>query len=205
MQLKEFTFNNQVYDYLYDGERRQLQNERVVEVPIVWREVQKYNADSVLEVGCVLPVHYKTEHDIVDKYEKCPTNPRLLNVDIVGFKPDKKYKLVVCVSTLEHIGAGWKDEGIQPDKPRQALESMHECLANNGIILVTVPVGPNRMIEERWGDLGLTKTLCMKRVSEDNEWIETSWDEAIKCIYAKPYPGGNGLLVGYYENSIIHR
>ena len=69
-------------------------------------------------------MYYKFEHDIVDKYEK---KKGIINQDIVDYKPDKKYDLIISISTLEHVGwdetprENYKNGGIQLTPVSQIL------------------------------------------------------------------------------------
>jgi len=63
--------------------------------------VRKYRGKNILEIGNVLSRHIKLEHDILDKYE---TAKGVINEDIVDFKSEKKYDLIISISTLEHVG-----------------------------------------------------------------------------------------------------
>ena len=80
-------------------------NERSIEVPIVMEIVNQNKGKRILEIGNVLSNYYKVSHDIVDKYEKAPN---VINQDVVDFKTNEKYDLIVSISTLEHVG--WDEE-----------------------------------------------------------------------------------------------
>lgn len=193
MRPKEFQFNNETYEYFGT-----INSPRTIEIPIAWREVSKHPVDKVLEVGYVLSMWYDTHFEVIDKYEKRSNDSNLKNIDIVDFSPDKKYDLVVCISTLEHIGEGAREGNIK-DKPFQAVETMKNLLSDDGLLLVTFPVGWSRFLEQRWVRFGFAKTFFMKRISEDNEWVETNCGDALKQEWGKPFPCANALIVGYYS------
>ena len=196
---RSFTFMGKEYRYFYHPYNKTWSNERTMEIPIVWRILEENRGKSVLEVGNVLSHYFEVSHDIVDKYER---SDGVINLDIVDYQPDKRYDLIVSISTLEHIG--W-DENLReksdllgkPWKTLQAVDSLKACLAPGGMIVATFPVGYNpqldRAVDE--GKLHFTETHCMKRVTKGNRWVEASWDEIRGSKYGEPFLAANGLLV----------
>ncbi len=100
-KLRRFTFNKRTYRYFCHSYGSTWANERAVEVPIIWEEVRKHEAQRILELGNVLSHYYPVHHDIVDKYEK---SAGVTNVDILDLDTSKDYDLIVSISTVEHIG-----------------------------------------------------------------------------------------------------
>lgn len=106
---RTFSFQGASYPlfwHLYNVTRR---NERTTEIPLFREWISRHPEKRILEVGNVLSHYLPVAHDIVDKYEK---ETGIINEDIVRFHPDKDYDLVVCISTLEHIG--WDEEEKKP-------------------------------------------------------------------------------------------
>jgi len=87
--------------YRYFDTFRTRHGERAVKILIVVEMVRKYRGKNILEIGNVLSRHIKLEHDVLDKYE---TAKGVINEDIVDFKSEKKYDLIISISTLEHVG-----------------------------------------------------------------------------------------------------
>jgi hypothetical protein len=83
---RTFTFQGEVYRYFYHPYNITWRNERAVEVPIVWKIVNKYVGRNVLEVGNVLSHYFPVHHDVLDKYEKAKG---VINEDVVEFSPAK--------------------------------------------------------------------------------------------------------------------
>lgn len=81
-----FKFQNKKYPYFWHQYNTTWQNERTVEVPIIWEIVKKYKTKKILEVGNVLSYYFPVKHDIVDKYEK---EKGVINEDVVNFQPAK--------------------------------------------------------------------------------------------------------------------
>jgi hypothetical protein len=79
-----FTFNERQYCYFYHPYHETWRNERAVELPIIWEEVEEHDAERILELGNVLSHYHYVHHDIVDKHEKGDV---VMNLDIIDFNP----------------------------------------------------------------------------------------------------------------------
>jgi SAM-dependent methyltransferase len=193
--LARFTFEGRKYRYFYHWYNATYWNERAVEVPIVWEIVKSYGGKRILEVGNVLSHYYAVEHTIVDKYE---VSPRVINEDVVSFRPEGvKYDLVICISTLEHVGLG--GEFREAMKPLCAVENLRQLLASGGIIVVTIPIGQNPALDAllRENRLPFIRCLCLKRISRDNRWQQVEWNQVRNARYNAPYPFANGLVIAF--------
>jgi len=113
-------------------------NERAVEIPVVY-DIVKQESGDILEVGNVLSHYFHINHDVVDKYEKAEG---VTNEDIVDYSPNKKYDLIISISTLEHVGWGYP-EPFSADKILKAIRNMQRLLKDNGKIVVTLPIYEN--------------------------------------------------------------
>ncbi len=185
---KTFTFNGRIYEYLNHVYNTTWRNERTIEVPIVWNEVNEIRGE-ILEVGNVLSHYYPTLHDVVDLDEKAP---RVINEDIRTYNPQKKYELISCISTLEHVGG--KTEILD------AFNNLRRLLKQNGRILITIPIGLNPDLDKilRSGMLPFTRTSLMVRHSDLNLWEESAKSD---CLFAKfdfKVPRANVVLIGEY-------
>ena len=169
-----FTFQGRAYRYYFHKHNKTWRNERAVELPIVLGMV-KENGGRMLEVGNVLSHYVTMNHDVVDKYERADG---VINEDIVGYSPKKKYDLVVCISTLEHIGFSPPEE-LEPAKPARAVESMKKMLAKNGKMVITFPPGYNPHLDGLVdsGKIRFSEMHCFKRTSFLNTWKEAEWSE----------------------------
>jgi len=175
--------------------------ERVVEVPFVidFLKKNKYEDKKVLEVGNVLSHYFKFKHKIVDKYEK---ETYVDNVDIVDFNPSEKYDIIISISTVEHIGY---DEPIKEvGKSKRAIQKIIDLLNNNGIALITVPLGYNPEIDSivRNKEIEFSKRYFLKRISRLNLWEETKLEEAMNYKYGSKYQYANAVaFLIYFKNS----
>ena len=193
---KTFAFRGASYRYFGHVYNHTWKNERAVEIPVATRLLRTAIASGqrVLEVGNVLSHYMPVGHEVIDKYESAPG---VLNQDIVEFRPDVRYDLVLSVSTLEHVG---QDE--TPARPGKAIEAVHHIvslLAHGGSAFVTIPVGHNRTLDAQV--LGsappFTETYFLKRISPANDWLEVDRDAVRGCEYGHPYPYANALVIGY--------
>jgi len=201
-RTKTFTFRGNTYQYIYSGYSRSWQNERAVEVPIIWKTMRENRNKRILEVGNVLSHHFRVSHDCIDKYEK---NENVINEDVVTYEPSEKYDLIISISTLEHVG--WDERDNVPREPfkiLQALDHLTGMLNANGMIIATWSVAYNTELDKLLDDnkLPFTNFYYMKRTSWNNIWIETNWEEVrdLKYNFSSLFNGsyhGNGLVIAY--------
>lgn len=190
---RTFQFQGKEHPYLYHMYNRTWDGERAVEIPIAWSAVQANRNKHILEVGNVLSHYFPVSHDIIDKYEVADS---VVNIDVVDYRSEVRYDLIVSISTLEHVG--WAEPVKDPSKIPRAIENLRNHLAPEGEILLTIPFGYNAHLDElvKTGKLQFNKCAFMKRVSLDNKWVEASWKDVEGAAYDEPYPHANAILVG---------
>lgn len=193
---ESFTFQGRSYYYFYHKYNSTWRNERAIEIPIIWNIVKEAKDKIILEVGNVLSHYFDVDYDIVDKYEKAEA---VINEDIVNFHPPKKYDLIVSISTLEHVG--WDEDPRVPSKVIKAIENLRELLSLDGRMIITLPLGYNCEIDKFLMEnrLGFDKKYYLKRISRNNKWIETTWDNICDIRYGEPFPNANALVIGVIE------
>ncbi len=154
--------------------------------------INKNKGKRILEIGNVLSNYYDISHDIVDKYEKAPN---VINKDVVDFKTNDKYDLIVSISTLEHVG--WDEESRDDEKIPKALENLRNLLKLDGTMIVTLPFGYNKALNRHLnlGTIRFNEQHYLLRTGS-NSWREASWDEVKETIFGNPYSGANGLIIG---------
>lgn len=192
---RSFSFRGETYSYYYHPYNLTFTNERALEIPIAWKLVRQNTGARILEVGNVLSHYFPVSHDVVDKYEK---GHCVFNQDIVDFRDGRGYDLILSISTIEHVG--WDSpEERNPEKAIQALDSMRRLCRPDGMILVTWGLGYNRAIDRMIaaGRLAFDDVYFFKKVSKDNLWRETAWEEVSNSRFGRPYKGANGLIVGF--------
>lgn len=148
--------------------------ERIVEVPIALRFLASASpSEPALEVGNVLRhfvsrERFPSRYVVLDKYER---SPGVVNSDVTTFVPEHTFSTILSISTLEHVG--FDEDEQDPSKFRRAVEHLyHDCLANGGRMLVTVPVGYNPAVDAllREGHLGVGRVTTLVRSPILGSW-----------------------------------
>lgn len=191
-----FTVDGRNYRYFFNT--YMLSGERVIEIPFTKEFLLKVENKDVLEIGDVLPHYFNLSHTVVDKYEKAPG---VINTDVLNFVPDRKYDLIISISTIEHIGF---DEPIKEfGNAKKALSKIIGLLSSKGIALITVPVGYNPEIDSilKNNEIAFTKRYFLKRISKLNLWKETTIDDALRYKYGSQYPFANSVAFLVFNNS----
>jgi SAM-dependent methyltransferase len=128
-------------------------NERIVELPYVYRALARvYQGASVLDVGAAeSTVAFSLAslgYDVValDLHPYPFSHPRLRSVqaDILEWEVDESFDVILCISTLEHIGLGAYGEKASSDNASAdglAVERFRALLPTGGILVLTVPFG----------------------------------------------------------------
>ena len=158
-----------------------------MELPIGVDALERHADGRILEVGNVLKHYVNSPHDVVDKYEQ---GTQTFQMDVLDFEPAQPYDLVVSLSTFEHIG--FDEEVRDPDKVPRAIAHVTGLLAPGGELLISAPLGYNASLDAlaQRNELGFDEMLFLKRVSDDNRWIEVSASEATGAQYGESVPGG---------------
>ena len=199
--VKTFMFNDEQFYYFSHNYNRTGVNERIVEIPIMYAMYNKLLQPDVklLEIGNVLKHYYPSfSHDVLDKYEKAD---KVMNVDIVDFKPEKKYDVIISISTLEHVG--FDESGRNAEKFVIALKNIKKnVLKENGVMYFTVPFGYNPVVDRLVREQTFTKQYYMKRKNAENEWEQTSYEEIKDCKYGRPFGFASAVVIGVVENTI---
>ncbi len=196
---ENFIFRGGKFNYFYYPYNATWRNERMVEIPIIWKIVKKYKGKNILEFGNVLSHYFSFEHDVLDKYEK---DKGVINKDVIDFEPGKKYDLIVSISTLEHVG--FDETKKDSKKILKAIEKLKECLNEKGKMIITVPFGwnPNldRFLKEK--KIKFTEEYYLKKISK-NKWIETNYEDIKNKEYDKPHSRVDVVVVGVIERKEI--
>lgn len=192
-----FKFQNVFYKYFIHEYNYTWENERIIEIPIIRRIVDKNMNSDILEVGNVLSHYFYFSHDVIDKYEK---GENVINADAANFKLKKKYNLIISISTLEHIG--WDEEKRDPNKVLKAINNFKTHLKERGRIIFTHPLGYNPILDRyiKDGRINLKEKSLLKRISASNEWQEVTWEQIFADIkYNDPFPYANGIVFGMIQ------
>jgi SAM-dependent methyltransferase len=189
---RTFSLDGHTYHYHAAMYNRTWTNERTVELPVVMAELARCPRARVLEVGNVLAHYGVGPHTVVDKYEAVEG---VHNLDILDYRDERGFDLIVSISTLEHTG--FEEEVDEPDKPGRVVRHLAELLAPGGHAVVTFPLGYNPGLDdlvtrepETFG-----RMRGLRRISADNQWTECAVDDLRGVGYGHPYPSANALVV----------
>lgn len=190
-RTRTFTLGGRGYPYLRHRYLDTASSERAVELPValaLLHEAQAAPARRVLEVGDVLTHHAWSDHLVVDLYGR---RPGVVNEDIASFTGGP-FDLVLSVSTVEHIG--WDESPRDVDKAARAVGHMVSLLAPGGEMLVTIPVGYHRFLDDAVTDgrLNPTRIAWLVRTGV-RRWTEGSEDEALATVYGWPHAGASAV------------
>ena len=195
-----FSFQGKTYDYFYHPYNFTWNNERIIEVPIVEEMIRAAGAKgkSVLEVGNVISHYYPSTHDVLDKYEE---GDGIINEDVLTFRSEKRYDLIVSISTMEHVG--WDlQEKPEPYKIHESLLNLKKALAAGGEMIITMPLGYNSEMDLRLfsGELPFDSESFLRRTNRLNRWEEISKEAARGSRYGKPFHAANTVVLGIIRN-----
>lgn len=191
---RSFVFEREHHRYHVARGNRTWDNERAVELPIVWSELRRHGrADGVLEVGNVLGHYFDTAHPVLDRYEQ---HPKVTwNEDIVEFEPPFAPELILSISTFEHVGHS--ETPRDPSKFRAALQAAAGWLAPGGHMLFTVPLGYNPAVGEYLDSPHELRSSvrCLRRATLDNLWVQDDYEQVRAARYNHPFPCANAIAV----------
>ena len=137
-----FTFADREYELFRHPYHYTWLNERAVELPVFRALLAEHEPAKVLEVGNVLAHYGPVAHRVVDRYEHAP---HVENIDVLEITADRRYDLIVSISTLEHVGVD--EDERDPHKAVRAVEHLRDLLAPGGQLVLSVPVAYNHELE----------------------------------------------------------
>lgn len=99
--------------------------------------------------------------------------------DFTKVKLDQRFEVVVACSVVEHIGlAGRYSSDEQPDGDLSAMKKIHDVLQDDGILLLTIPVGKDtiyRPFHRVYGEHRLPRLLAGFEVVDSHFRIKDPW------------------------------
>jgi hypothetical protein len=190
-----FSFRGIQYDYYLPAPYA-----RQVELPIAWAALQTCLPETgrVLEVGNVLGGYYPTCHHVVDKFEE---GEGIINADVTVWRPVEPYDLILCISTVEHIGIE-RDSGSRAPargydyKPLAAIYNLLlYALRPGGRLFLTWPWRRRNAADRLLRQLPWEWVGFLKKVGK-NEWIEVERKDLARIKYNQPFRKANAVVVG---------
>ena len=196
LRPREFEYRGQRLQCVYENYNVTWSNERCVEIPIArWHLTQ--TDGPVLEVGNVLGHYGPHSHTVIDKYE---TAPNVINADITKWQTDRRFALIISISTFEHIGFDDDTDGNSGEKIQAAIVACRALLAPDGCLVITVPLGYNPALDELFANDTLAADEAYFLLHHGRrEWREASHAEAPGTKYGHPFPYANGLWVAEFS------
>lgn len=189
---KYFIFEKKRLVYFYRG--GSAFTERAIEIPLANYFFKKNKNIRILEIGNVMNQYKKYNSTVVDKYALVEG---VLNEDIVCYKPETKYDIIISISTLEHVG--WDEIPKESKKFSNAIKNIKKnCLKKNGKLIFTVPLGYNTYMDRilKNNKINFYKKYFFKRISLNNQWALADEKEAFSKKYNFPYECANAIMLG---------
>ncbi|HEY2201896.1 MAG TPA: hypothetical protein VGH56_08405, partial [Solirubrobacteraceae bacterium] len=194
LAASRFLLDGRGYGYHVAKGNRTWDNERAVEIPIVWDALQSHgHSRGVLEVGNVLGHYFPIDHPVLDRDERHRTVT--WNQDVLAFEPPFAPELVLSISTLEHVGMDQTPR--DPTQFRQALDAVLSWLAPGGRLLFTVPLGYNRGVGEYLDapHAARSSVRCLRRITPENLWAQAAYDQVRTYRYNRPFTCANAIAI----------
>jgi len=210
---KKLTINGKEFPYLFHSYNNYGITERTAEIPIVFAYLKSRNFKHVLEIGNVTNyyedyfVNAFNNKTVVDKIEH---NYNVITKDIAEFSSEQKFDFIFSISTFEHMDS---DLGRNPDYKQGssrlcsvAADNIVHCyenlLAENGLLLVTAPIGytPEWDLTFKSDCLDKYPFKSLKKIifkrTGDMEWIQLdSSNMDGSMAYGSPFPYANYISV----------
>lgn len=149
--------------------------ERIIEIPLAKFFINNAKFSSCLEVGNVTPHHFKFSHEVIDKYE---VGEGIVNEDIASYHFERKYDLIISVSTLEHVG--FDELEREPNKVRKSLKNMLSALNTGGSVFVTVPCNYNPEVDEIVRSNEFNFNIYFYKQTKYNSWSQINKGTALE-------------------------
>lgn len=196
-KAQKFSFKDEKYNYFINFLNGTHTNERIIEIPLILNILKKNEYKKILEVGNVISKYYNFPHTIIDKYEKAEN---VFNEDVVDFHPNEKYDLIFSISTMEHVG--FDEDEKDSEKILRSFENLKSLLQLNGKIIVTMPLGYNKYLDDyiKKGKLGFDNQFFFKKDQKYNTWKEMSSMDISKAKYENKFPPhANELILAIFK------
>lgn len=189
-----FMYNNKTYKALITN--KTFYNERMIEIPIFKGILKQNRGKKILEVGNVMHNFMNTKHDVLDKYE---VSKGVINEDIITYNPQKKYDLVISVSTLEHVG--WDEIPKNPSLIFDAIKNLKKITKKDGEIIFSIPWNYNTFFDKIFleNKIGFTNLTFLKKNKKD-VWLETTLNDLKKVKFNFKVPCANALVICTIKN-----
>lgn len=170
--------------YRGNGYNTPSQNERTIELSLAEYFLNKFNNNSIIEIGAVTPYYFNSSHKIIDPFDPYKFAERIDARNYQYFN-----KNVLSISTIEHIGNGEFNSSIDDS----AFILLDRITKESDNYLITIPLGYNFKLEsaiER-SDLNF---IIFERINTANEW-KLNEEKSFQFKYDFPYNNANAICV----------
>ncbi len=198
LKASSFEYQGRALPLTYHRHNVTWANERAVEVTIAREYRDRYAGKCVLEIGNVTSHYFDVRHLILDKYEKGTDSVPVINQDVVDFATDRRFDLILSVSTVEHIG--FDDDGDSRQKIPLTISKCRNMLQPGGIFLITVPLGYNPVLDDLIAadELGCERATYIRRDAR-RKWARCGKEDALRCEYGRPFPYANCIMAAEFD------
>lgn len=198
----EFTFEGRRYRLHVALYNLTWMNERQVEIPLALQTLAGADAADVLEIGNVLTHYQPAGHTVVDKYEDAE---RTIKRDVVDYWPSRLYRLIISVSTLEHVG--WDEPTRDPGKFHAAVTHLTQILAPGGLLWATLPLGYNPSADAfvAHPDPGFETEFVVRKANSPWHWSQSNLANALQHAYGYTLepPSARAICVLTYRRQAL--
>lgn len=161
-----FIFNNQKYLYFTKLDIRFKKTERIVELALLEQLLKLYGTNKkIVEIGCVSPYYFETEHPVYDIQDPHPKNIKANAKNI-----DFNNKYLLSISTIEHFDIdGYnihKDEFLDP------TIWLTRAVSSSDRYFITFPLGFNKRLDTYILLNQIKNTTFLSRLNYLNIWIQ---------------------------------
>lgn len=199
-----FQLNNLNFKYFINHYNKTYNNERTIEVSLAKYFFEVSRNKQIIELGNVSKHYFQKTHRVIDKYEK---SKGVENIDFLELKVNKKYDFL-SLSTIEHIGfdefSRYKHLNTEVKSFQKKIifkrvfEKINQLIDENSKVLVTAPIGYNQDLDEYISLNHNSKDFkyrFMERINQQNQWIETSYNNVKEIKYADKFPAENAIVI----------
>lgn len=186
-----FIIGAKEYTYFISARNSTWANERAVEISYAKEILKHVGPCDLMEIGNVLKNYLSGDWLVCDKYD---SSPGIEQQDVLSLAIGRKFKRIISVSTLEHVGF---DEPCQKiDAFPLAMSRIAEHLEVGGEFHCTLPIGYNPIVDQhlRDGSVKFDKVIYLLRDGMTS-WRMGSSREAHEQKYGHPYGCANALAI----------
>ena len=90
---------------------------------------------------------------------------------------EKKYDSAFSISSFDHTGLGRYNDPLDPNGDIESMNTVFDCLRPGGILFLTVPIGPDRLV---WNLMRIYGEIRLPLLLGSRPWIELGrygWNE----------------------------